>query len=86
MSEGNENKKLIDEYNRQLSWVRSLPEKDVNFLCDGGWYNDAMKGYMIRACHIAGYDYDQTSELLRALRLALSEINCSEARKEYMDF
>ena len=33
----------------KIEWANSLTEEQIDFLCDGGWYNNAIRGYVIAA-------------------------------------
>ena len=78
-----ETEKAIKEYKDNMSWAKSLTDNQIEFLCNGGWYNNTIKGYLIEAAKIAGFDEEQTRSLLNGLRIALSEKTCSEAKKVY---
>lgn len=69
-----------------LKWAQSLTDDQVNYLCDGGWYNDAMKGYIIASGKNAGFDREQIQALLNDLRLALSDLNRKDAERKYTEF
>ena len=76
----------IEEYKQLLSWAQGLSEKQLNFLCDGGWYNDTIKGYLISAATNAGFSEEQIRELLRGLRYSLDEKTKEDAEGVYMRF
>ena len=83
----NEEVRAAAERQRELfQWAMGLEKEQINYLCDGGWYNDTMKGYLIAAGENAGYDRESIRELLNGLRLALSDMSKADADKVYMDF
>lgn len=46
-------------------------------------FNETMKGYVIRACRIAGYDSTQLDIILNGLRWSIDEMTMGDARREY---
>jgi hypothetical protein len=74
------------KYNELLSWAQSLTPEQIAFLCDGGWYNNTMKGYAIRAAKEMELTEDQTRELVRCFSYALDMMDKEEAEKLYIDF
>ena len=54
-----------------------------NRLCDMGYYNDAMKGYCLRAAREMGLTEDQSRELLRCFGYALDVMDKAEAENLY---
>lgn len=69
-----------------LHWAQSLTQEQVDYLCNGGWYNNTMKGYLIAAAQEAGLSKQQIRDLLNGLRMALSEKDKSDAEKLYLDW
>jgi hypothetical protein len=74
------------KYNELLTWAQSLTDDQIAFLCDGGWYNNAMKGYAIRAAKEMELTEDQTRELVHCFSYALDMMDKEEAEKLYIDF
>ena len=81
-----EREQAIKEYTELTTWALGLTEKQINHLCDSGYYNDTMRGYLIEAGRNAGLDREAIKELLNGLRLALSERSKADADRVYMDF
>lgn len=81
-----ERNEAIKKQGEMMKWTMSLSDEQVRAVMDGGYLNQAVKGYLISAAKIAGFDREQTQELLNGLRLALSEKNASDAEKVYIDF
>lgn len=72
------------QHQRELDdWAHSLTAEQRNRLCDMGYYNDAMKGYCLRAARESGLTEDQSRELLRCFGYALDVMNKEEAEKLY---
>ena len=65
----------------RLAWAQSLTPDQINYLCDGGWYNKAIKGYLIAAAENAGQSREQIVDLLDGLRIALSEQTKEDAER-----
>ena len=74
------------EFRELMKWSKSLSDKQIDFLCNGGWYNNAIRGYLIASCRNAEFTDKQTKALLVGLNLALSEKNKAEAEKISNDF
>ena len=67
-------------------WANSLTEEQLDFLCDGGWYNDTIRGYVIAAARKADFSKEQIKELVNGLRFAFSEKNRRDVEKINEDF
>ena len=76
-----EREKMKNEFVQLLRWSKSLSEEQIEFLCNGGWYNEAIRGYLIVAARNAKFSDEQIKELLNGLRWALSEKNKREAEE-----
>lgn len=60
--------------------------KEVRYkLCDMGYYNDAMKGYVMVAMREAGFDERDVMKVVRFMRTALDEKTAEEAEKVYLE-
>lgn len=80
---------LAEESKKQkelLKWAQSLTADQINFLCDGGWYNNTIKGYLIRAGREVDLTHDQIKELLQGLRFALDFMDKEDADKTYSEW
>lgn len=61
----------------------SIP-KDIRYkLCDMGYYNDAMKGYLIKGMRNAGFSESEISRAVRGMREAHDELTAEEAERVY---
>lgn len=76
-----EREQVRREHNELIRWSMSLSTKQIDFLCDSGYYNNTIRGYLIAAAHNAGFTKEQTKELLTGLNWALSENNKAEAEQ-----
>ena len=73
-------------HKEMIKWADSLTQDQIDYLCNGGWYNNTMKGYLIAAAQEAGLSKQQIRDLLNGLRMALSEKDKSDAEKLYLDW
>ena len=68
------------------AWMRTLSEQQIYYLCNAGWYNDIMKGYLVRAAKIAKISRKGTDKLLHGMHWALDEMDAKEAKEEYWKY
>ena len=66
-------------------WAQTLTQEQINFLLDGGWYNKAIKGYLIAAAQNADFTDDQVIDLQNGLSNALETYNKKNAEDIYMN-
>lgn len=76
----------LQEFDKLLTWAQSLTREQIDFLCDGGWYNYTMKGYLIAAAKEADFTDEQIDTLLQGMRIALSEKNKSDVDTIYQNW
>ena len=81
-----ERKRIITEHKAKMKWGQSLNKEEINVLCDAGFYNDAIKGYLITAAKNAGLDREQTKKLLDGLYWAFDEKDKVDAEEIYKNF
>ena len=72
------------EFAENLKWAKSLTKEQINFLCDGGWYNNTMEGYLRLSAKAAGFKDDDTRKLLAGLKDALEWYDKEAADAESM--
>lgn len=66
--------------------VASRIPKDVRYkLCDMGYYNDAMKGYLIAGMRRMGFTESEIRKAVLGMRSAHGELTAEEAEKVYME-
>ena len=78
--------KISAEFNEKMDWANSLTKDRIDFLCDGGWYNNAIRGYLIKAAKYAEMDDKQISELLEGLDVAFDNCDKRDAEKTYANY
>lgn len=71
---------------RLLAWAQSLTPQQIAYLCDGGWYNVAIRGYLVAAAQNAGMNREQISLLLDGLRCAFEDMDMRDAETRYQQF
>ena len=93
-----EREAVIESFKDFQSWDKSLMPAQRDYLCNAGYYNNAIKGYMIAAAKFAKrLDPDNEADrveltdgqirtLLQAMRWTLDEKTKEEAEKIYNDF
>lgn len=79
-------KEDFKNYNKLLSWAQSLTQEQIDFLCNGGWYNNTIKGYLIYACENEKMNREQIKSLLQKLNWAFDDHNKKEADNKYINF
>lgn len=70
--------------NELTDWAQSLTQEQINFLCDSGFYNRAIKGYLIAAAENADLSDEQVKDLKNGLSTALDTYNKKNAEELYM--
>ena len=81
-----ERERTMKEHKEEMKWAQSLTQEEIDFLCDAGFYNDAIKGYLITAARNAGLDREQIKKLLDGLYWAFDEKDKVDAEEIYKNF
>lgn len=69
---------------RELMAMAAGVPKDVRYkLCDMGYYNDAMKGYMIAGMRKMGFGESEIRKAVLGMREAMGEKTAEEAERVY---
>jgi ParB family chromosome partitioning protein len=74
------------QFTKLMIWAQGLNAEQINFLLDGGWYNNAMKGYIISAAKEADFSDEQIRKLLDGFRWAIECYDKEQAEQIYLDF
>ena len=78
--------KAASEKQAQLiKWAQGVSKEQLQFLLDGGWYNNAIKGYILLAAEEANFTVEQKNMLLGGIRMALSRHDKEEAENKYLN-
>ena len=76
----------MDKDERAIMMVASGIPRDVRYkLCDMGYYNDAMKGYMIAGMRKMGFSESEIRKAVLGMRSAMDELTAEEAEKVYTE-
>jgi hypothetical protein len=67
-------------------WAEQLPRDNIDFLCNSGLYNFAIRGYLITAAECAGFTKEQTEQLLRGLKQAFTLKDKRQAEETYYNY
>lgn len=68
-----------------ISAAASVPEEIRYKLCDMGYYNDAMKGYLIAGMRKMGFTDSEIRKAVLGMRAALDEKTAEEAERVYTE-
>ena len=68
-----------------MSAAVSVPEEVRKKLCDMGYYNDAMKGYLIAGMRRMGFSESEIRRAVLGMRSAHDELTAEEAEKIYTE-
>lgn len=82
----NELDKAIDEHQKMMAKVLALTHEERMNICDMGFYNDAIKGYLIVAMRYAGFKNEEIKRALRGLTGAFDDKTADEAAAVYDNF
>ena len=85
MNQNEDKAKIPAEFVNDMKWASSLSKEQIAFLCDGGWYNNTIRGYLIKAAEYADFTDEQISVLLEGLNIALDNYDKEAAEKVYLN-
>ena len=82
-----DNRELLEiAKERELMSQAVRVPKDVKMkICDMGYYNDVMKGYLIAGMRIAGFTESEIGKAVRGMRTAMDEKTAEEAERVYRE-
>lgn len=69
-----------------MNWAQSLTKEQIDYICNGGWYNNAMRGYLITVARHCEMTREQINEMLQELSYVLDEMGKDSAEKIYRDW
>lgn len=67
-------------------WAQGVSQEQLQFLLDGGWYNNAIKGYLLLAAEEADFSTEQKNMLMGGIRMALSKHDKQDAEDRYLNY
>ena len=74
------------ETNQEIAKVMSLTQAQRYLLCDLGYYNDVIRGYLILALQDAGFGREEIEKSLGCLSGVFDDCSAQEARQVYQKF
>ena len=73
-----------EKQDKLLKWAQSINQDQLNFLLNGGWYNSAIKGYLMLAAEEASFSKEQINALLGGMMKALSNYDKAAAENKFL--
>lgn len=77
-------KAAAEKMHKLTKWAQGVSQEQLQFLLDGGWYNSAIKGYVLLAAEEVGFTDEQKNMLLGGIMKALSNYNKAAAEEKYL--
>lgn len=77
--------KNLEEERALMAEAIAVPKEVRYKLCDMGYYNDAMKGYLIEGMRIAGFSETDIRKAVLGMRKAMDEKTAEEAEEVYRE-
>lgn len=77
---------IMAEELRMDGMAQAMTEAERLHIMDMGFYNESIKGYLVRAMKNAEFSREDIAKALGGLRWAFDEITASEAAEEYRKF
>ena len=62
----------------------SLLDEERKHICDMGFYNDVIRGYLIKAMENVGFEEKEISRALRGLHHAFDDMDAARAEQYYL--
>ena len=72
---------LINKHRAMDEKARALTAEERLHICDMGFYNDAIRGYLIKAMKNADFQKEEIARALDGLRWALDSMTAAEAEE-----
>lgn len=79
----NERNEIIEKFQELQRKAFALTHEERMGICDMGFYNDVIKGYLIAAMQNEGFSSDDIKRASKGLRRAFDEITAGEAAEIY---
>lgn len=80
-----DNRDWVKRERELMSQAAGVPKEVRYKLCDMGYYNDAMKGYMIAGMRRMGFSESEIRKAVLGMRSAQDELTAEEAERVYME-
>lgn len=78
-------REAAEKMSKLTKWAQSISKEQLQFLLDGGWYNSAIKGYVLLAADEADCTDELKNKLLGGIMKALSNYNKTAAEDRYIN-
>ena len=75
---------MVDKKHELIKWAKSVSQEQINYLLNGGWYNNAIKGYLMLAAEEASFTQEQINSLLGGMMKALSNYDKATAENKFL--
>ena len=79
-------KAIMAEGQQRAAMIDSLTPAARMAIMDMGYYNDALRGYLIEAMKAAGFTRAEIDKALSGLRTVLDDTSAAEAAQAYQDW
>lgn len=76
--------KAMKEFKENMKWANSLTKEQIDFLCDGGWYNNTIEGYIRLSAKSAGFKDEDIRKLVSGFKESLNWYDKEAAEAESM--
>ena len=77
--------RAVREKRRQMDEKAfDLTEEERMHICDMGFYNDVIRGYLIKAMENADFEEKEISRALRGLHWAFDDMDATRAEQIYL--
>lgn len=80
----NEIRNAAEKQARLNKWAQEVSQEQLQYLLDSGFYNSAMKGYLMLAAEEASFSKEQINSLLGGMMKVLSNYNKTEAENKFV--
>lgn len=77
---------IMAEEMRMEEMAQAMTDAERLHIMDMGFYNESIKGYLVRAMKNADFSREDIAKALGGLRWAFDDITASEAAEEYRKF
>lgn len=66
--------------------IYALTEEEINKICNMGFYNNTIMGYMIYAMKVKGFSREDIDRAICGMWRAFDDINAKQAAEVYIEF
>ena len=83
--EKSERDAAVEKHRQMDEKAFALTEEERMHICDMGFYNDVIRGYLIKAMENADFEDKEISRALRGLHHAFDDMDATRAEKLYLN-